>query len=257
MNSIIICEGETDATLLQYYLEKKYAWEHLNKSTVKKLYQNNKISSLSEYPKAKIFKYSSNLLAIVSADSSSKLFNVTKSIDDYNKTTLGAKFDKIVIISDNDDLAAKNNFFDNFNKFFNDNDYTFINPISNNTWLTATYINYMQKVNTIEVLPLLIPFNEDGALETVLLNGIKEKSDVHKQVVEFSYNTIDTAHALFNEHFLKGRSDCLKAKFDFVLTILTTREEYARRKEYLQESIKWEDFDNVNSALLNLSYLSE
>ncbi len=29
MNSIVICEGETDATLLQYYLENKYGNEKI------------------------------------------------------------------------------------------------------------------------------------------------------------------------------------------------------------------------------------
>lgn len=261
MNSVIICEGETDVTLLQYYMQNKFDWKYADNKLKNDWVKSGKMSNLREYKKAKYLYRNDDKLVIISADSYSKIPNVLSSIDEINKIDVNVNFDKIVIVTDNDDKESEHNFFNILNEFLTQNKYIYnTNMLKNNEWLSINYSknDYITSIGTTyeaELLPIVIPFAENGALETVLLNGIREIDDLHNEVIDFSCDTINVAHNKFSEKFLTGRSDCLKAKFDLAFIILTERDEYTRRKQYLQKNFKWEEFDSVNQAFSKLEQL--
>ncbi len=257
MNSIIICEGETDATLLQYYLENKYSWKYMPKELKQEMFKEKKLINFKQYRNPKYLIKDENILVIISAGSNTRIEKVLTDVDEINKLNMDFKFDNVVVVTDNDDENSSNNFFTELNSFFSTNNYEFNNHISNNEWVKGHYKNSLKEKCEIELLPILIPFSENGALEAILLEGIKEIDALHSDLVEFSYSTIDTAYNNYKEKYLRGRSDCLKAKFDLVFVIMTTIEEYVRRKEYLQDNINWHKFDSVNKAFLKLEYLSK
>lgn len=256
MNSVIICEGETDATLLQYYMQNKFKWQYADEKLKAKWIKSDEMVNFREYKNAKYLYKNNDKLVIISANSSSKLLEVLLKIDEVNKIDININFDKIVIITDNDDADSESSFLISLGVFLSEHDYIYDGLMQNNEWVDMKYINKINIPIQLELLPIVIPFNETGALETVLLNGIREKDDLHNDIVTFSEETIDIAYDKFNPPYLNGRSDCLKAKFDLTFIILTEREEYLRRRGYLQDNINWEKFDSMNQVFMKLEHLN-
>ncbi len=234
-----------------------YGWEYIKKDLKQKMFKAKKLIDFKQYRNPKYLIKEHHILVIIPAGSNTLIEKVLTSVDEINKLNMEFKFDNVAVVTDNDDENSSNNFLSELNRFFSTNNYKFNSNINNNEWVKGYYENSLKEKCEIELLPILIPFSENGALETILLEGIKEIDMLHSDLVKFSYSTIDTAYNKYKEKYLRGRSDCLKAKFDLVFVIMTTREEYVRRKEYLQDNIKWHRFDSVNNAFLKLEYLSK
>lgn len=49
MKSVIICEGNTDLTLIQYFLEKAHNWEYIERSNYKKYEEDGNIHTQPIY----------------------------------------------------------------------------------------------------------------------------------------------------------------------------------------------------------------
>ena len=100
MKSIIICEGATDFTLLQYYMIKVHGWKDSGKSS---FYKNMGGATTRDFIK------DSNFLTIVSAGGCANIKNVFSAVIRYNQNEVldFNRYSKIAIVTDNDEEGTE------------------------------------------------------------------------------------------------------------------------------------------------------
>ena len=195
MLSIVICEGTTDLVLLQYFLEKTYNWNYIKDSEYTQY--NDLIVNIGDSKTTKWFKKNNNFLCIKSSGGCGKICSTLESILEINDIKTNNFFQNIVILTDNDDIDTPINFISELTNKFNKFNISFQSPLNNNDWNETTFINTLQESISINLLPLIIPFDEHGAIETFLLNAIKNNSIINdpkfvdKLVVDQCINFID------------------------------------------------------------------
>lgn len=101
MKSIIVCEGGTDLTLIQYFMEKANDW----------IYKDDK-KEIEYFKMVKNFTKNDNQLSIASCGGCSKISDRFNDIIQKNRYSAleNEKFDNIIIISDRDEINTVNEF---------------------------------------------------------------------------------------------------------------------------------------------------
>ena len=96
MKSIIICEGETDFTLLQYFMIKTNGWADSGNIT----FRPNIVGIRS-----RDFIKDSNILTIISANGCANIKEVFSSVIKANENVISEdkKYSKVCIVTDNDE----------------------------------------------------------------------------------------------------------------------------------------------------------
>lgn len=163
MNKLILCEGKTDAILLSYYLGKTVGWNFVKKGpSGLKIQPTNDNESISWYKKEDDYLL---ICGVGGKDNFGKFF------DERIKTPLVTSnaFEKIVIITDRDDRTASDiasSLGEDMSDFFSD--------IQDRTWCINLYKDAYGIEKKIQLLLLVIPKEQSGALETVMLSAISE-----------------------------------------------------------------------------------
>ena len=256
MISIIICEGTTDLTLLQYFLEKTYRWNYIKNTDLKKIYNIN--INLGKSSHTKWFKNKDNFLCIKASGGSTKIIGSLDSVLEINSISIDAIFQNIVIISDNDDENTLTHIINDLEDKFRNYDIQFQNKLDNNNWNETTFINATQDQIQISVLPLIIPFDETGAIETFLLNAIRSDSlendpaQVDKNVVDQCIEFIDSIDC--SNKYLTHRRDKIKAKFDTVFVVMTPATAFSERQQLLR-NVPWEEYETIQENFKKLNHL--
>lgn len=254
MRSVLICEGNTDLTLIQYFLEKAYGWEYISEGRCRDL-------ELTPIHDAKGFKWLINktnnkFLCLIEAGGSTKILNQLEGILNFNsfQTEREKFFEKIIILTDNDDDTTENEMLGKFSTLLNDKQ--FINEnIYNNEWNIVNF-ELMGEIIASEFLPLIIPFESTGAMEDFLLEALKKNSiesdpdQVISHIVDESRGFVDNLNC--SGKYLIKRREKTKAKFTTVFAILTPAEAFKQRKNLLQ-SVPWEEYRHVQLAFEKLS----
>lgn len=245
MNSAIITEGPTDFVIIQYYMQKVCLWNDFQESSFR-----DDIKKV----KARELKKKNNVLTILSAGGCSK---ISKQLDSFlrknsfssdNKDSLS----KIVIISDNDDESSisemENSVTDVIQKYSLDKTV----KLQNRQWQSIRMYNGISEELTVDILLMLIPFEEHGAIETFLLNAISEKDDYDKTIIEKGNNFVETID--FEERYLKHRRDKTKAKMDVYFSVRTSAEQFSERQNILK-NIAWENYEKIQKCFSELRKL--
>ncbi len=187
MNSIILCEGFDDVFILGYYLFKTSGW---------KREKDGKISDLYDFPKVnfsnqiiEVYKKGNDSLAIWGIggkDSFEKPFKFLKKINEIHPQE---GFGKIFILSDRDsfqiedciktiEVKMKKYGFDVYN-------------LQNNKPNEFSY-EVENEIFNLYIIPIIIPFNEEGSIENILLNAIKETGEDEKYIVDEAKKYVDS-----------------------------------------------------------------
>lgn len=257
MKSVIICEGNDDLTLIQYFLQKAHGWNYIKKSEIN-LYSQ----TLDKFNNAKDIKWlrygDNNFLAIISSGGVQKIKDMVSAILDVNIIGTGPAYDRMVIVTDRDEVDTEETFlFEQVNKF-NEFNISFEFEIKNNKWQHANYITSIGDSKEIDFLPLIIPFEEEGALETFLLNSIKNESlandvdKVDKIVIEQCEEFIDRIDT--KGKYLTKRRHIIKAKFHTYFVVAAPKEAFNRRDSILQ-GVPWEEYQSIQSSFKELEKL--
>ena len=248
-NSIILCEGSTDFVLLQYYMQKVFRWEDSKNSTYH--YKSQK---------SRLLKSGKNSLTIAPSGGCSELPSELEDILEYNKnSTISEFFDKIVIITDNDDSNEQEKILESISARISYTDSSIV-KVKNNEW---TEFDIQRKFSPLTVkcniLPLIIPFDENGAMETFLLNAISDSNEYDKSIIENTNLFVDDIAKLKNtessETYLKHRRDRTKAKFDIYFSIRTPAEQFNKRRDILK-GVPWEKYALIQTCFCKLSELN-
>ena len=164
MNSLILCEGSTDAIFLSYYLNKVYGWEYCrNAPNHLDIKQSDFEESINWY------KRGDDRLLICGVGGKDKMSTFFKGKILSPMVNSEDTFSKIVLILDRDD--------NDIESIEAHATYLFrpvITEMKNNVWTDNSYSDSFGMQKHIESLLIIIPTEHQGALETLMLDSISE-----------------------------------------------------------------------------------
>ena len=163
MNKLILCEGETDAILLSYYLRKVAGWEFCRKGPKNlEIRKRNGNESINWYRKEEDY------LLICGVGGKDNFGNFFDTRIKMPLVTVNA-FEKIAIVTDRDDRMV-----DEISQLLLVSMDEFFTDIQDRVWSSNSYQDAFGMEKTIELLLVVIPREHLGALETVMLDAISE-----------------------------------------------------------------------------------
>lgn len=233
MNSLILCEGKTDCILLQYYLEKVHSWKRVGKSPFHAV----------EGAWSNLFTKDSNFLIISETKGCSRITEGLGTAIERNRYAGPGKkdefLDKIIIFTDNDEEETQENMISEISDRLKATGVSAI--VKGNGW-NKCELEAFGEERTFELYVMFIPFDENGALETYLLNCIGSKDDYDKEIINQGNRFIDNIDP--EEKYLRQRRLRTKAKFDVYFSVRTAADQYAERQNILR-SVAWEEYDSM------------
>ena len=102
------------------------------------------------------------------------------------------------------------------------------------------------------MLLLIIPFDEEGALETFLLKAIASKDEYDNEIIEKGNIFVETVDP--QKKYLVRRRYVTKAKLDVYFSIRTPVDQFTERQNILK-SINWEDYEYIQDSFRKLREL--
>lgn len=247
MNNIILCEGSTDYFLLQYYMREAYQW--IDDTSIQ-----NGILKMPKQKSRNLTK-NSDILTIMAVGGCSQIGNGLRTVLNKNYLSppnLSDVYNKIVIVTDRDEVGTEQTFIQTLQQVLSEYNITTTTPITNNTWLPYSMQNQVGITIDFSILLLMIPFEENGAMETFLLNAIADKDSYDKTIIEQCNQFVDQIDP--EKRYLTSRRYITKAKFDTYFSIRTPVEQYAERQSIVK-NVKWEEYNHIQTAFQKLGEL--
>ncbi len=235
MKIVLLCEGKSDAILISYLLEKLSGWTHMKKAEKKMSIATDEKNNESA------FWYSRNedglLICGVGGKNNFGSFFSSKIYEVICNYPAAETFQKIVVVKDKDTDQISD-----IERRIQDD----LNPISvgiqNNTWVSGQFTDAFNIDRTIEILGLVIPFDQDGALETVLLDSLREDEN-KKEIVENSENFVEQIKDVAKEFVYNPRME-LKAKLGVTFAVLSPMKVFSFIDEIIR-TVEWEESPHI------------
>jgi hypothetical protein len=163
VNRLILCEGATDAILLSYYLERTAGWKYSRKSP-----PNLDIRTADRTETVNWYRKEDDYLLISAVGGKD---NFGRFFSGRIKAPLFAAdaFSRIAVVTDRDRREIPE-----IEKYIGSALEGISVNVTNNSWVEGSYLDSYNLVRTVSVLLVVIPKEEQGALETVLLGAISE-----------------------------------------------------------------------------------
>lgn len=247
MKSIILCEGMTDCVLVQYFMRKVYGWD--TEKTGERS-QSKKLKKLRTFQNV---NFPDRILEIASSGGVSGLIPAFDFILEKNRYAANPEsYDKIVIITDRDEIGTEYDFIKKIEKSLCDKEANFTEEIGNNRWIRIVYRNGQGTECYCDLLLLIIPFGETGALETFLLQCVSENDDYDAEIIRKGNNFIDSIDP--EKKYLSKRRYLTKSKFDVYFSVRTAAEQFTERQNILK-NVEWENYIKLQDSFEKLGDL--
>ena len=247
MNNIILCEGSTDYFLLQYYMREAYQW--IDDTSIQ-----NGILKMPKQKSRNLTK-NSDILTIMAVGGCSQIENGLRTVlnkNYFSPPNLSDVYNKIVIVTDRDEVGTEQTFIQTLQQVLSEYNITTTTPITNNTWFPYSMQNQVGITIDFSILLLMIPFEENGAMETFLLNAIADKDSYDKTIIEQCNQFVDQIDP--EKRYLTSRRYITKAKFDTYFSVRTPVEQYTERQSIVK-NVKWEEYNHIQTAFQKLGEL--
>lgn len=245
MKSIIICEGETDFVFLQHFMIKVNGWND-SKQMPNPSFRSNVNNSLS-----RDFFKDSNMLTIISCGGCGNIKTVFEEVIRRNENEIedSERYSKIVILTDNDEDCVEEKIIFELNDILKNKV-----QISNNKWTTLTFEDTVHNQFDSELLLLIIPFDENGALESFLLESISKENTYDAEIIKKAKEFVDNADP--EKKYLSHRGFVTKARLYayFAIRIEPTVNQFRQRQNVLT-NVPWEKYENVRTIFKELKKL--
>jgi len=218
MNSIILCEGFDDILILGYFIYKTSnnpKWFYNDKAIISENFKIPKMNNRNA--KIEIYTRGNDKLAIWCVGGKDNFDFAIKTIHKFSTNFPEERFEEIIIFSDRDKDEIDTTITKIENMFKN---YGWMVSLSNNKQNLFRYEIESEEYQ-VNLSPIIIPFDIEGALETILIAGIAGTSDEDNFVV-------DSAKQYIKNIFESGRlfsylqHDRLKLKAEFSAVISIT-----------------------------------
>lgn len=245
-NSLILCEGSTDYTLLQYYMRKAHGWKD-DTSAQAGIFRVRKQKSRI------LTKDDASLLTIASTGGCDHLpAGVEAAVNRiWLAQNAGERFERVVVVTDRDEELSEKHFIERVECIFAQKNVTHSKPLVNNRWLFCEMINSVGVKIAFEFLLLMIPFEQNGAMETFLLNAISKQDSYDKEIIKKCNSFVEQADP--DRKYLRKRRDITKAKFDTYFSVRTPAAQFTERQNILK-GVNWEDYALIQK---DLKYLAD
>jgi len=215
MNIIILCEGFDDVLILGYFIHKT--------SNDPKWFYNDKaiISEHFKIPykkgeKLEIYTRGNDKLVIWCVGGKDCFDFAIKTIYKFNTNFPMERFEEIIFFSDRDRDEIPTS-ISKIENIFKDNGWSV--AVSNNKQNLFKYEIESEEYK-VNISPIIIPFDTEGALETVLMAGIAETNDEDNFVVKSAKQYIkDIVESGILISYLKHDRLKLKAEFSAVISV--------------------------------------
>ncbi|MDY3928432.1 MAG: DUF3226 domain-containing protein [Clostridia bacterium] len=218
MNRIILCEGYDDAVFLGYYLYK---------ITDRKYQYNSKRTEVSEnlhLPKCKarnerreIYEYNNDCVLIWAVGGKDSYEKAITYISKISKDFPDERFTDIFIVTDRDNSDIDTSLIQ-FSELFIKNGIDI--ELKNNNINTYEYYTEDSISYDIHIIPIVIPFEEQGAIETVLLNSLSEKKEeaiIVDEAKKYVYNIENNSEVT---SYLRHDREKVKARFSAAMSVI-------------------------------------
>ncbi len=244
MKNIILCEGKTDAILLSYYLEKVAGWK-FNKKLTKNIglpirdFENEEVN---------VYLNDEKELTIWAVGGINNLDFALSSILEISKALEKDKaYKKLVVLMDRDQAHGDSQILDGIQRNFVGKEVSLL-PLTNNEWTICSYLNEYGEDNSIRVLPIIIPFEKQGALETFILDAICDFGEEEAHIVKRSKEFINGFDLV---KYLKNQRMKLKGELAVTLGTMFPQKTFTSIDSMLKQ-INWEEYKTIQEGFRKL-----
>ncbi|TCL68550.1 hypothetical protein EDC14_101391 [Hydrogenispora ethanolica] len=235
MNSIIFCEGRVDAVLIGQYLVANREWAYS-----REFKENLKLNPEDKKQLINAYKRDNDWVYIWAVGGRNRFQTPIQKVLTLNqKADNESGFRNYIILVDNDG-GEQSEIQTEFCNCFH------ITRLRNNEWEDFHYVNGFGEDSTARILLTIIPFDEPGALETVMINSLAEKDD--ENIVPRCLEFVD---GIQTRKYLLNRREKLKAKLSTIVSIISPDRAVDSLVEII-EGIEWNKYNSVNRAFNKL-----
>ena len=149
------------------------------------------------------------------------------------------QYDKIIILTDRDEVETETVFCEELRQILSERNVQTTQQIKNNSWIHSRMKNGQGKEISVDLLLLIIPFEQTGAMETFLLNSIAQEDTYDDTIIQLGNAFVDTVDP--DKRYLSKRRYMTKAKFDVYFSVRTAAEQFVERQNLLKH-IPWEKY---------------
>lgn len=173
MIELVLVEGVSDVQLISYFLQNVYGWKHENSNLLG-------INPLDEHEHIESLSKNGNKLVLCGVGGNGKFAHFVEQ-HRVNNMLIERDITLLMVVTDRDeDTDAKisrniNNSLDNIS-------------IRAGQWINNNIVDSFGQQKVIDTYLLIIPANEKGALERVIinaLNDIPEEAEIIQEVIKF------------------------------------------------------------------------
>lgn len=218
-------------------MRKACGWEDTEKGQTKQF----KLSG----QKSRLLKKGKNSLTIAAAGGCSRMADGLAEVlrKNYMESPESNDiFHSIVIITDRDELDTETSFIQNIETVLKSENVTMDEKIVNNQWTGCKMTINVGVEIRMRLLVMVIPYEENGAMETFLLNAIAKQDMYDKRIIEECSNFIDNTDT--ERRYLSKRRLITKAKFDAFFCVRTAAEQFNERSSIIK-NIPWERYTAI------------
>nr|WP_287493252.1 DUF3226 domain-containing protein [Sellimonas sp.] len=150
-----------------------------------------------------------------------------------------------MILTDRDEVDTEAEFCTKIRDMMSERHVQTQQEIKNNEWIHCHMQNGQKKEITVDILLLVIPFEETGAMETFLLKAIAENDPYDAQLICQSNQFVESVDP--KKRYLNKRRYITKAKFDVFFSVRTAAEQFVERQNILR-SVPWEKYQKIQEC---------
>lgn len=210
MKSVILCEGRDDLWFVCYYLHKIAKWNVVNPSN--DVWMNYQLSTITVRQDIKYLTNGNDHVAIWSVCGKDSFEKPVCEILRIISTFPFDPINSIVIIRDRDN-DAEDDILREMNSWF-----AGAVVLTNKT--TGTFLQAIEDYDVLtKVTPVIIPFSEQGAIETILKTAISEEGEEEAFIVDSAEKYISdlVSSGRVGVKYLSGSRQILNAKYPAVI----------------------------------------
>ncbi len=260
MKRIILCEGKTDAILISYFLEKCFGWSFslscTRKPPVKLPVTNPRNEELNWYQHTDRIGRKQEL-AIWGVGGDSQIPVKLRAVSERNQHSPNPtdRFEYIVLFLDHDESIQA--CLDMVKEWIADSAITLVGELQPGQWVDATVD--LRGVtppgqHQLHLLPIVLPPDKSGALETFLIDCWKQLSEEDEQLAEAARVFIDELPELSKETYLNRRRLPDKACLGTILSVFSPDGLFLQIDPKLK-SIPWEQVKDAVAVYEKLGTL--
>lgn len=250
--NIILCEGFDEVYILGYYLFKTSSWEIVTKNKSKKFSEYYSLPEVNPRNQLiEIYEKGEDKLAIWSVGGKDNFLKPLEKIKKINLNQPDYGINQIFIIQDRDNSEIE----ETLEKIKSTLNEVGINiDVLNNNQLNTWKFELEGENYTTNIIPIVLPFDEKGAIETILMKAISESSEEEKYIVDEANKYIEgffIPKEKLSRYLIHERQK-LKAKFSAVISVTNPDRSTAVFNTLLM-SHSWEEKEEIKNhfQLLN------